>query len=622
MVIVTVGFIAGIGSSTDKIDSSLSEYYKSANVSDFIVKSKNDAGFSDGDKDKMREKFGADNVFTLALLDVPSGEKRSVRYCFSDGESGINKAELIEGELPADKTQILAEWSDNIIKPCLVGDKITLDFKDMIIKSAEANGKEVNSSTRNLLDRLKSVEVTVSGIVQSPLTFALDGEPSNNNPEDAEIPDDTSGTKDMDVLESVYYLSSDIIPTYKDIMPFLEDKPIVNEGDMWITLTDRELFDSYSRGYEKRVNAVKSEIEGELENVRVLTLHDNYSFKSLNSYSDKVEKLGYVLMAAFLAVTALVVLSNMTRFLEEERSQIACLKTLGFSSFSVISKYMLFAFLATLLGGGIAYFVGVGLADLIYFVFNFSFAMPPMAGGVAMINYVITFAAIVAVTTLVTAVSGLKLAGERPANLLRPKPPKAGKKVILEKIPFIWNRLSFKHKSTMRNVLRYKSRFFMTVVAVAVSTALVMAGFAVLDLCLFGDLNMPSIMAIAVVVEIFAGLLTGVVVYTLTNINISERNREIATLMVLGYQDKEVTGYIYREVYVNTTIGILVGYPVAALLVWFLFWLLGFGSLGGVSWFWWLVAPFVVFAFTAIVTVLLRRKIVKIDMNESLKAIE
>ena len=112
------------------------------------------------------------------------------------------------------------------------------------------------------------------------------------------------------------------------------------------------------------------------------------------------------------------------------------------------------------------------------------------------------------------------------------------------------------------------------------------------------------------------------VIYPLTNINLSERNRELATLMVLGYHDKEVSGYIYREIYIDTVIGILFGYPLAALLIGVVFNMIGLGTLGGVSWFMWLIAPFVILLFTFLVTILLSRKIVKIDMNESLKAVE
>ncbi len=120
----------------------------------------------------------------------------------------------------------------------------------------------------------------------------------------------------------------------------------------------------------------------------------------------------------------------------------------------------------------------------------------------------------------------------------------------------------------------------------------------------------------------FAGLLTAAVIYTLTNINISERNRELATLMVLGYFDREVSGYIYREVFLDTVIGLCVGLPCSLAILKIVYDIMAVGSIASMSWFMWLIAPSVVLLFTALVTLLLRRKIVKVDMNESLKAIE
>lgn len=91
----------------------------------------------------------------------------------------------------------------------------------------------------------------------------------------------------------------------------------------------------------------------------------------------------------------------------------------------------------------------------------------------------------------------------------------------------------------------------MMLISIAVSTGLVFAGLALLDMCVFGDFGSPAIVGIAVVVVAFAGLLTAVVINTLTTINISEREREIATLMVLGYHDGEICGYIYREICIS-----------------------------------------------------------------------
>ena len=410
----------------------------------------------------------------------------------------------------------------------------------------------------------------------------------------------------MNCLENILYVSKDLLPAV---------------GDIYVAVENRNVFKAFSGAYDRMTETDVKRIE-EVADASVITLDKNYSFKSLSAYGEKVAGIGYVLMIAFLFVTALVTLSTMTRLLEEERPQIACLKTLGYSSFGIISKYVLFALVATGVGGGGGYFVGLGIAYFIYSIFGYSFNMPPVSGNIAIVFYIIVFSLIVAATVAATVISGFKLTGEHPANLLRPKPPRAGKKVFLERIPLLWNRLSFKYKSTMRNVFRYKSRFIMTVFAVAFSTALVLTGLALLDLCLFSSFGSPEIMGIAILIVVFAGLLTGTVIYTLTNINISERNREIATLMVLGYHNREVTGYIYREIYINSGIGIIFGYPVSLLFIWFVFSVIGQGTLAGISWFVWLIAPLFVLLFTFFVTLTLIRKIIKIDMNESLKAIE
>ena len=351
-------------------------------------------------------------------------------------------------------------------------------------------------------------------------------------------------------------------------------------------------------------------------------MNENYSFKSLFAYADKIRGLSFVLVVAFSFITVLVTLSNMTRLVDEERAQSACLITLGYSGASVVIKYILFALTATVIGGVIGYFVGTGLCSFVYLVFEYSHVMPPETGVFGVTFFAITFAVIVVCAVLATASAGMKTVKQTPAELLRPKSPKPGKKVIIERIPFIWNRLSFKYKSTVRNVLRYASRFIMTVIAVAGSMGLVAAGLALLDMCLFSDFGNASIAWLAVLIVVFAALLTFTAVYTITNISISERNREIATLMVLGYFDSEVAGYIYREIYIDAAVGVVFGYGAATLLISIVFNVMGFGSLASVSWYVWLISPVLVLLFTFVVTLCLRRKITSVDMNASLKALE
>lgn len=595
IVLISVGFISGIGSPSDMIKDSVENYYESHNVSDFIVKSKT-GSFSEEQISAVKARYGDLNVQTGMSLDIQTGEKRSLRLYFLDLQNmNINKPELTEGEeiTADDENCVYAEVKDNVIKGYYVGEKVEIDL----------------TSALNLPREYK-INVTVKGIVESPLTFGKDGEPSYNNPEDTEIPDNMAEIKKLDLLENILYCPVGLcsfLPT----------------GEMYIKTENRNLFDCFSSGYEKYVEEEKTELKKILgEDIRVITLYDNYSFKSIISSADKVRGIGNILMIIFIAVTLLVVLSSMMRMMDEERAQIACLKTLGYGSFAIVMRYVFFALVALAAGGGAGFFVGYGVSWLICYVFGYSYIMPPISVIINPGYYFLSIGVIIAVTLIAVFVLGMRLSDNAPADLLRPKPPKKGKRILLEKITFIWKRLSFKYKSSLRNVLRYKTRFLMMLVSVAVSAGLVYAGLALLDMCLFGNFGSSAIIGIAVVVVVFAGLLTAVVINTLTTINISEREREIATLMVLGYHDGEICGYIYREIYISTFLGIIFGYPVGIGFATLVFKTIGFGSVGNVSWFMWLLVPVIVFFFTLLVTLMLRPKIVKTKMNESLKAVE
>lgn len=595
IVLISVGFISGIGSPTDMIKDSIENYYTKQNVSDFIVKSKT-GRFTDEQISVVKNHYGDGNVEEGMSIDIQMEKKRSLRLYFLDLENTkINTFELVEGERITvdDVNCVYAEEKDNIIKGYSIGQQVEIDI----------------ASALNLPREYK-INVTIKGIVRSPLTFGKDGEPSYNNPEDTEIPDNMSDINKLDLLQNILYCPRDICT-------------IIPKGDLYIKGKNRDLFKSFSYTYEKYVEKEKNELTKLLgEDIRIITLYDNYSFKSIIASTNKVRGIGNILMVIFIGVTLLVVLSSMMRLMDEERSQIACLKTLGYSSKSIVLRYVFFALVALAVGGGVGFFVGYGVSWLICFVFGYSYVMPPISVVVNPSYYFISLGVIIAVTLIVVFSIGMRLANNAPADLLRPKPPKKGKRILLERIPFIWKRLSFKYKSSMRNVFRYKTRFFMMLVSVAVSTGLVFAGLALLDMCLFGNFGSPAIIGIAIVVVAFAGLLTMVVINTLTTINISEREREIATLMVLGYHDMEICGYIYREIYISTFFGILLGYPVGIGLATLVFKTIGFGTVGNVSWFMWLLIPFIVFGFTLLVTLMLRPKIVKTKMNESLKAVE
>lgn len=664
MVLVSVGFTAGIGMATDKIDSSLAEYYQAQRVSDLILLNE-DGAFSDEDVSLLTARYGAENVLTGGMLEFEVADGKAVvndtELTFTGVPDGIVRVYLFDtAATPADVTQNLFEdvtecdlsaADQDAIRVYAERSTVQLQaFENaqaftMSFSMHESRTEMVDTGVPFLGEQEAALEIDISatqdyvlaGTLLNPLHMAVRDDPSYT--------DDPASDNEEDMLDltAVFYVFGDLIDTTASTLTtgeftsgILAGREIPETaGEKALTVAATELRNQvylrlsdagelFSGTYDSALEDAEAEIlaMGLSSAPQVLTLHENYSFESFNQYGGKIEGIGYVLMAVFLFVTVLVVLSTMTRLLDEERGQIACLLTLGYSPASIIVKYLLFALVGTLIGGFGAYFAGLGLARIIYVNFEWNYTLPPYSSHVTIGFYLITFAIILLSTLIATIIAGHKLTREQPAELLRPKSPKMGKTVFLERIPLIWNRLSFKYKSTMRNVLRFFVRFLMTVVSVALSTALVLAGLAVLDCCIFQEIGGSAMIAVAIIVLVFAALLNFVVIYTLTNINISERERELATLMVLGYHDREVAGYIYREIYITSAVGILFGLPLGTLLCMFVFNVMEFGSIPGISWFVWVLAPVLSVVFTILVTLLLRHKITKIDMNNSLKAIE
>ncbi len=629
IVLISVGLTSGVGSSTDDLKDSVSVFKTERNVGDITLKSSSESGFSTAEVAALKKKYGEENVSAYTSYDVYlqfKGQKLLTRLYFYDdiAKRSVNKfsdedTKRQEAAAPKGMVGVYAEKADNVLKGFSLGDEVTLNFADMFAQLAAQDNKTLPEWQKTWLDKLSPVTLSVTKIVEDPRLFAKEGEPSYLNGYDLALPD-TSKVNDLITLDEALFLPMSALPLASGY------------GDVSISLSSLDAPELLSSDYEKFIDDEKGSIlsilsdasEGKTtkDSFHFITLYENYSFKSLFAYADKIRGLSVVLVVAFSFITVLVTLSNMTRLVDEERAQSACLITLGYSGASVVIKYILFALTATVIGGVIGYFVGTGLCSFVYLVFEYSFVMPPETGVFGVTFFAITFAVIVVCAVLATASAGMKTVKQTPAELLRPKSPKPGKKVIIERIPFIWNRLSFKYKSTVRNVLRYASRFIMTVIAVAGSMGLVAAGLALLDMCLFANFGNASIAWLAVLIVVFAALLTFTAVYTITNISISERNREIATLMVLGYFDSEVAGYIYREIYIDAAVGIVFGYGAATLLISIVFNVMGFGSLASVSWYVWLISPVLVLLFTFVVTLCLRKKITSVDMNASLKALE
>lgn len=223
---------------------------------------------------------------------------------------------------------------------------------------------------------------------------------------------------------------------------------------------------------------------GALETPRwvLFTRADNASYDSFSSNSEKIRSISRVFPVFFCLVAALVAMTTMTRMVEEERTQMGTLGALGYSNGAILRSYLGYCLCACVPGCIAGTLIGSWLfPTVIWNAYSILFALPPLQIslrlGYALTAFVIVCGGILLVTYLVCRAS----LRETPASLMRPRAPVAGKRVFLERITFLWKRLSFHRKVSARNLFRYKKRLYMTVVGVAGCTALLLTGFGLQD---------------------------------------------------------------------------------------------------------------------------------------------
>ena len=208
----------------------------------------------------------------------------------------------------------------------------------------------------------------------------------------------------------------------------------------------------------------------------------NTSFGSFKSNVDKLTAITTVFPVFFFLVAALVVSTTMTRMVEEERLQIGTLKALGYARGTIMQKYLWYAFGASALGAVVGLAVGFRVfPTIIWSGYSMMYYMPKIATPWRLQQAVFAGASLIGLSLGVTAMACRTSLAEVPAALMLPRAPKAGKRILLERITPLWRRLPFTWKVTCRNLMRYKKRFWMTVIGVAGCTALLVAGFGLSD---------------------------------------------------------------------------------------------------------------------------------------------
>lgn len=242
-------------------------------------------------------------------------------------------------------------------------------------------------------------------------------------------------------------------------------------------------FDEQMQDADDQIADAQSKIdEIEKPETYVLDRNTNVGYVCLKNDSGVVKGIANVFPVFFFLVAALICMTTMNRMVEEQRTQIGVLKALGFSEGKIMGKYLFYSGSAAISGTLIGYVLGIHFFPLVIIT---AYGIVYKMGGIYYVSDLLL--ALVSLTVAVfcsvgtTWLSCHKELKEVAADLMRPKAPKAGKRVFLEHVPFIWKRLKFLQKVSVRNIVRYKKRFFMMVIGISGCTALLVMGFGVRD---------------------------------------------------------------------------------------------------------------------------------------------
>ncbi len=275
-----------------------------------------------------------------------------------------------------------------------------------------------------------------------------------------------------------------------------KSKAQVSEGEQELSDAKAELekgqkeYDTQKKNAEEQLADARSQLDDARQQIEelevpewyVLTRNQNMSFASLNSNVQKVEAIARVFPIFFFLVAALVALTTMTRMVEEERLQIGTMKALGYSKGAIMAKYVIYAMTATIAGCIFGLSVGFQLfPTVIWNAYSMMYKLPKLYCLFNVPYAAIASGAAIFCTLAATLNACWATLMEVPAALLLPKAPKAGKRILLERVRPVWKRMKFTHKVTARNLFRYKKRFFMTVIGIAGCTGLLVTGFGLHD---------------------------------------------------------------------------------------------------------------------------------------------
>lgn len=431
LVMAFLGMFAFVGLTSTAPDmiTTLEKYMDDNNVYDLRLVST--MGFTEDDVKYIAHFDGIYEVAGSKSVDAVVQEKETepVIQIISMPDN-INRIKLLEGRFPMNNREIVVEENYLQKEESHIGDKIV--FSDI---------------------KLTNCEFTIVGVVESPLFF-------NNVSINANRGNTSVGSGKIN-----YY-------AYCEKSAFS--------------------FDAYTEIYATADKAMVNDIKSNIA-IPGAYVYDRMNASVYSDYiddSNTIRNLAKIFPVVFFGVAVLISLISMSRLVDDDRLEIGTLKSLGFSNAHIISKYFTFSLWATIVGSVMGAALGLFIIPtLINYIYKIIFDLPKLVYTVQPLYIGIGFGITVVCicgSSVLTALMALRL---KPSVLMRPKPPKAGHRILLERISFIWKRLRFSKKVTIRNLFRFKGKAFITIGGIAGCTALILTGFGIKD----SIVDMPTI---------------------------------------------------------------------------------------------------------------------------------
>lgn len=510
IIFLGVAFYSGIKSTEPDMNKAINKFYSDYNLMDSKVVST--LGLTDKDLDILKNDDNILDFYGTYTIDVNlTNTNNIVKFMEYDSESNINNFVVLDGRLPENTGEIaLDERAFRLNESLKIGDEYIIEsdedtmtsFKEAKYKIVgmvsspmyvEKDSRGVTSIGKGTIDYfavLNSKDIAIDKYTEIYLRFknvqGLDAYGDEYEKLMEENNKYLENLFDSRIVERGEEIKFEVQKEFDEAYKEIEDKYQQIIAVEQLGYVDEELSQN-----KQKLLVAKEELENkEKETINRIGESKYYFFDRTDNqgylgYKDSINCLGNiasVLPIFFFLVAILICLTTMTRMVEENRLEIGTLKALGYKDLEISWKYIIYASIASISGCIIGILIGsTALPKIISNAYGSIYTVPKIILYYYP-SYIIQSVVISVLCTVGAALFVIKVElKDKPANLMRPKAPKIGKKILLERITPLWTRLSFNHKVTLRNIFRYKQRMIMTVLGIAGCMALLVTGFGLKD---------------------------------------------------------------------------------------------------------------------------------------------